>query len=112
MSYLTMLLGQQQSQIIELLAAQQQQQREPQWQNRERDDHRKPASKTPAWLRVLRVTLLLVVVVIVIGIWILIPDLLSGSLRYVLLLPAALLLTIGKPALNKAPISQSPFRRF
>ena len=108
MSDLAMILGQQ-SQIINALLEQQQQQREPQWQNR--DDHRKPASKTPAWVRVLRVMFLLIVVIIVLGIWILIPDLLSGNLRYVLLLPAALLFTIGKPALNKAPITQSPFRR-
>jgi len=110
MSYLTTLLGQQQSQIIELLE-QQQQQREPQWQQN-RDDRHKSATvnKTPAWVRVLRVTLLLVVVIIVLGIWILLPDIFSGNLRYVLLLPAALLLTIGKPALNK-PMS-TPFRRF
>jgi len=103
-----MILGQQ-SQIINALLEQQQQQREPQWQNR--DDHRKPTPvKTPAWVRVLRVTLLLVVVIIVLGIWVLLPDVFTGNLRYVLLLPAALLLTIGKPALNK-PMS-TPFRRF
>jgi len=110
MSYLTTLLGQQQSQIIELL--EQQQQQLDSRQNRERDEHRKPASKTPAWVRVLRVMFLLVVVSIVLGIWILLPDDVFGNLRYVLLLPATLLLTIGKPALNKAPITQSPFRRF
>jgi len=111
MSYLTMLLGQQQSQIIELLAAQQQQQLDSR-QNRERDDHRKPANKTPAWVSALRVTLLLVVVIIVLGIWILLPDVFTGNLRYVLLLPAVLVLAIGKPALSKAPMTQSPFRRF
>lgn len=109
MSDLAMILGQQ-SQIINALLEQQQQQREPQWQNR--DDHRKPASKTPAWVSALRVTLLLVVVIIVLSIWILLPDVFTGNLRYVLLLPAVLVLAIGKPALSKAPMTQSPFRRF
>ena len=111
MSDLAMILGQQ-SQIINALLEQQQQQREPQWQNRERDEHRKPASKTPAWVRVLRVMFLLVVVTFVLGIWILLPDVFTGNLRYVLLLPAVLVLAIGKPALSKAPMTQSPFRRF
>jgi len=111
MSDLAMILGQQ-SQIINALLEQQQQQREPQWQNRDGDNHRRPVSKTPAWLRALRVVFLLTVVLIVLGIWILLPDVFSGNLRYVLLLPAVLVLAISKPALNKAPMTQSPFRRF
>jgi len=108
MSDLTTLILGQQSQIVELLVAQQQQQLEPQ-QNR---TERKPAGKTPAWVSVLRVSLLLVVVSIVLGIWILLPDIFTGNLQYVLLLPAVLVLTMGKPALSKAPMTQSPFRRF
>jgi len=101
MSYLTTLLGQQ-SQIIEMLAAQQQQQQ----QRQNHQGGRKMA-------RALRVTLLLVVVVLIMLVWILLPDVFTGNLRYVLvLIPVLLTLTIGngKPALNS--MTQSPFRRF